>query len=383
MLHLERAVHSLEEVVGGLEADRLSPGEAGRLLGLFERAERVGAAGKAVLARRVGGAADLARKAGTSVGRARGVLELSRRLRDTPELDRAVRRGLVSLDQATEIAKAETVAPGSAGELLKLVESGSYRALRDKARSLALDAARGDLAARQHAARGLRHRLGDLGMVHLEADLEPHVGGPIVRRLEAEARRLETAAMREGRREPFSAHLADAFTGMCSGSGRGGPRPELVVLVSHGVAKRGWRDVAIGEVCKIPGVGPVAPSVAREIAEDAFLSGVFYDGKDLRQLRRWTRKIPVEVRLALELGKPPDFDGVQCVDCGNRFRVEFDHVEPHAAGGPASMGNLRPRCRLCHRSKTRADRRARRLRPASVTASNVEGLRSEERGPPR
>jgi hypothetical protein len=127
-------------------------------------------------------------------------------------------------------------------------------------------------------------------------------------------------------------------------------RPELVVLVSHEVAKRGWTDVRKGEVCKVPGVGPVSPQVAREIASDAFLTGVVYDGKDLRHMRRWTRNIPVEVFLALELGQPPEFDGVKCVACGKRFRTENDHVEPHVALGPASVRNLEPRVWPCHQA---------------------------------
>ena len=144
-------------------------------------------------------------------------------------------------------------------------------------------------------------------------------------------------------------------------------------MVSHGVAKRGWTDIKRGEVCKIPGVGPVSPEVAREIAADAFLTGVFYDGKDLRHMRRWTRNIPVEVLLALQLGDPPEFDGVRCVDCGNRFRTENDHVEPHVAGGPASTGNLDPRCWSCHKAKTEQDRRAGKLTPQAPDAG---------RGPP-
>lgn len=87
---------------------------------------------------------------------------------------------------------------------------------------------------------------------------------------------------------------------MLSGSDVKGPakRPGMVVLVSHEVAKRGWNDVREGEVCKIPGVGPIAPERAKEIAQDAFLTGVSFDGKDLRNIKRWTRNIPVEVRLA-------------------------------------------------------------------------------------
>ncbi|HYN36809.1 MAG TPA: HNH endonuclease, partial [Actinomycetota bacterium] len=181
-------------------------------------------------------------------------------------------------------------------------------------------------------------------------------------RAEAEAARLARSAARN---EPFECHLADAYVQMLSGAGKGrAKRPELVVLVSHEVIKRGWKDVKGKEICKIPGVGPVSPQVAKEIAQDAFLNGVFYDGKDLRQLKRWTRSIPIEVAIALELGDPPGFDGVACVDCGNRFRTEFDHVEPRAALGPSSNGNLNPRCWTCHQAKTKRDRRAGKLKPA-------------------
>jgi 5-methylcytosine-specific restriction endonuclease McrA len=96
--------------------------------------------------------------------------------------------------------------------------------------------------------------------------------------------------------------------------------------------------------------------VAKEIGDDAFLTGVFYDGTDLRQLKRWSRAIPVEVAIALELGEPAEFDGVSCVDCGNRFLTEFDHVQPRSAKGPTSHPNLKPRCWSCHQAKTGRDR---------------------------
>jgi 5-methylcytosine-specific restriction endonuclease McrA len=201
-------------------------------------------------------------------------------------------------------------------------------------------------------------------MVRIELALEPHVGTPIVNRAEAQAARLVREAKKKGKPEPFERHLADAYALLLSGRGKTRPRrPELVVLVSHGVAKRGWGDVRKGEVCKIPGIGPVSPAVARQIASDAFLTGVFYDGKDLRQMRRWTRNTPVEVRLALELGEPPGFDGIRCADCANRFGNENDHVEPHVVHGPASTDNLQPRCRSCHKAKTARDRKAGKLRP--------------------
>jgi 5-methylcytosine-specific restriction endonuclease McrA len=203
-------------------------------------------------------------------------------------------------------------------------------------------------------------------MIHIHVALEPHVGTPIVARAEAEAQRLGRQAKTEGSSEPFERHLADAYAHLLAGNGAGtgrARRPELVVLVSHEVTQRGWTDVKPGEHCKIPGVGPVSPEVAKEIARDAFLSGVFYDGKDLRTFARWSRHIPIEVAIALELGDPPEFDGVFCADCGNRFRTELDHVDPHIAHGPASNGNLTPRCWSCHQAKTERDRKAGRLKP--------------------
>lgn len=359
---VEAALGVLEVEIRALESDLLDRGSATRLMGLFARVERVGAAGTALLARRVGDAGLVARTTGTSVGKARTVLDLSERIRDTPVLDEAVRSASVSLDQATEIAKAETAAPGSAAELVEVAEHESFHVLRERARARVLDDERVGIGARQHRERRASHRITDLGMIHIEADLEPHIGVPIVNRLEARARRLHAA----NRDEPWSAHLADALVETLGGSGtRGSSKPELVILVSHDVVERGWTGVEEGELCSIPGVGPVDPAVAKRIAQDAFLTGLFFDGTDLRHMRRWTRKIPVEIRLALSLGDPPKFTGPRCVDCGNRWGLEYDHVKPHGVGGPTSLDNLKPRCGTCHTRKTAADRR--RGPPASTT----------------
>jgi 5-methylcytosine-specific restriction endonuclease McrA len=265
-----------------------------------------------------------------------------------------------------EIDKAEESAPGAATELLAVAQEESFHVLREKARQTKLDAEQHqDLARRQHAARSARSYPDEIGMVNIHLALEPHVGTPIVARAEAEAARLGRAARAEASPEAFERYLADAYAALLRGSGGKGRarRPELVVLVSHEVTRRGWCDVREGEVCKIPGVGPVSPQVAKEIARDAFLNGVFYDGVDLRHFVRWSKHIPIEVAVALELGEPPGFDGVACVDCGKRFRTEFDHVEPRAAGGPTANRNLDPRCWSCHQEKTKRDRRAGKLKP--------------------
>jgi 5-methylcytosine-specific restriction endonuclease McrA len=352
---VDQAIELLEKANADLEPELLRSRDARKLLHAYARAERLAAFGLAALARKLDDAAEIARVTGTSMGKAKATIATGRAIGSAGELNDALQQGDISLDQASEIAKAEESSPGATKELLPVAQRESFHVLKDKARQVKLDAEQhNNLAGRQHDARCARSYSDELGMVHLHIALEPHVGTPIVARAEAEAARLARSAPEK---EPFERHLADAYAALLYGSGKGpARRPELVVLVSHEVAKRGWSNVRKGEVCKIPGIGPVSPQVAKKIADDAFLSGLFYDGKDLRQLKRWSRNIPIEVALALELGPPHSFDGVACVDCGNRFRTEFDHVKPRAAGGPSSSGNLKPRCWTCHQEKTKRDR---------------------------
>jgi 5-methylcytosine-specific restriction endonuclease McrA len=362
---LHDAVALLEKANANLEPELMTADAARVLLAEYARAEKLAAFGQAALARKIDDTTEIARVTGTSIGKAKQTVETGKALKDADLVCDAFAGGAISLDQATEIAKAEQARPGSAPELLELAETEAFHVLQDKARKIKLESEQGgDLFARQHRARSARTYNDELGLVHIHLALEPRVGTPIMNRAHAEAGRLYRKAKRDGGPEPFERHLADAYAGLLTRTGnRRPPRPELVVVVSHEVTQRGWTEVKDGEVCKIPGVGPVAPQVAREIAADAFLSGVFYDGKDLRHFRRWTRNTPVEVAIALQLGPPPDFHGVRCVDCGNRFGNENDHVEPHAAYGPASTGNLRPRCWTCHKAKTERDRKAGKLTP--------------------
>ena len=362
---LEVALEALDKVNADLEPELMTVAQARTRLETYARVRRRVDYGVAALAWRVEDASEVASITGTSLGKAKDTVATGKVMDGSGELGDALQFGEVSLEQATEIAKAEASAPGSAQELVEVAKKESFHSLKDKALKTKLEAEQHrDLRNRQRNARSAR-RYGDhMVMINIHLAFEPHVGSPIVNRAEAEASRLYQRAKKEGRAEPFERHLADAYAALMSGSGKGhSKRPELVVVVSHEVAKRGWKDVKKGEICKIPGVGPVAPEVAKEIAQDAFLNGVFYDGVDLRHYKRWSKHIPIEIAIALELGEPPGFDGIRCVDCGNRFRTEFDHVEPRAAHGPTSNGNVDPRCWTCHQGKTARDRKNGKLTP--------------------
>ena len=375
---MDQAIECLERLNAGLTPDGYPPNAARSLQARYARVVKLGSFGEVLLADRVGDPAELARVGGTSMGRARKTLDTGRQVAKTPVLDEALRCGEVSFDQAAEIARTEAVAPGAAGILVDVARRSKFHVLKEEARKMRLEALLGPgLEKRQREARYFHHRVTDLGMIKFEGELEPHIGTPIVNRLEAEARRLDAAAKRQ---EPFDRYLADALPAILSDDGGGSGRTDMVVLVSYEVAERGWSHVADDEICKIPGVGPIDPEVARRIGCDAFLSGVFFDGTDLRQIKRWGRSIPASIRTALNLGDPPTFDGVKCVDCGNRFWIEVDHHLPHAAGGPISMKNSKHRCWRCHRRKTLADRRAGRLR--RPLGQRAEGPRANANAPP-
>ncbi|MFN2526705.1 MAG: HNH endonuclease [Actinomycetota bacterium] len=387
---IDRAIELLEKANADLEPELLPSATARQLLASYARVCKLGEFGVAALTRKVNDASEVARATGTSIGKAKATVQTGKVMAGSAPLAGALKKGTISLDQASEIAAAEESAPGVAEELVKVAKNEAFCVLRDKARAAKLEAEQQrDLAARQHKARSARSYSDALGMVNIHLSLEPHIGTPIAARAEAEAERLARkakavgtgSARGHGTQQPFECYLADAYASMLTrpGNVKGRVRrPELVVLVSHEVAKRGWKDVRSGEVCKIPGVGPVSPEAAREIAEDAFLSGLLYDGTDLRQFKRWSKHIPVEV--SLELGDPPDFDGVLCVDCGNRVKTQFDHVQPRFAKGPTSQPNLKPRCYPCHQTKTEQDRKAARARGSKPGESRTSKAQPRDSG---
>jgi hypothetical protein len=209
------------------------------------------------------------------------------------------------------------------------------------------------LARRQREARDFSHWRDELGMVRFAGALEPRHGIAFVSRLEAEADRLRADAKRKLRDgevpEPRGRYLADAFVKMLeSGGGKGTRVRADVVLV--------WKlDEDRGHLI---GGGPVDKATMFEMARQASIKAVLHDGIEIRTVAHYGPKMPVHLRTALELGKPPDFDGVACVGCGRRFHLAWDHIDPQANGGPWSFDNNQPLCWDCHVAKSAADRKA-------------------------
>ena len=132
------------------------------------------------------------------------------------------------------------------------------------------------------------------------------------------------------------------FDGRSSGDGRGLPSrpPSMVHLrVDLDALRRG--SVRDGEVCEIPGVGPVPIETARALMGDAITELVITNGVDVTTVCHLGRSIPSPLRTALMERDPT------CVvpGCDVRRGLEIDHWQiSFADGGPATLENL---ARLC------------------------------------
>ena len=203
--------------------------------------------------------------------------------------------------------------------------------------------------------------------------LPPEVGVPFVNRLDAETDRVRRGARRDGSGEPREAHAADVFMRMTSGAGKGrSARADVVFVCSLDAFRRGATEG--DEVCHVIGAGPVPVSVVRDaVADDAFVKAIVARGPKIDTVAHFGRRMPAELRTALELGPGPAFAGAVCSEegCDRRYGLELDHDDPVAHGGMSSYEHLRFKCRPDHWAKTEHDRKA----------GLLDG-RADERGPP-
>ena len=296
----------------------------------------------------------LGRAVGTTSTEAERSLKTIEQLDDFAVTLDAVRNGDVSLQQAHEIAHTASACPGTEEEMLERAKSQSLHRLRDDGRRKRLSAVDPDeLYRRQRNARHHRHWRDETGMVRYSGALPPDVGVPLMNRLDVETDRQWRKARRDGgEMEPRERYAADAFVQRMEGNGKRHATRADVVYVC---------DVTTGD-SHIVGGGPVPSSVVREAAREGFIKAVLHDGTKVDTIVHYGQHIPAALRTVIELGDPPEFDGVTCVDCSQPFRFEWDHDNPRANGGLTMRSNFRPRCRPCHQIKTEQDRLAGLLR---------------------
>jgi hypothetical protein len=150
--------------------------------------------------------------------------------------------------------------------------------------------------------------------------------------------------------EPHNAYAADALAEAVLNSaepdGKRDPNATVHVVIDHGALMRG--GAVDGEVCEIPGVGPVNVAWVRELLGSAFVTAIIKRGKDILTVAHFGRHIPAELQTALIVsGRECQREG-----CYNRGYLERDHDQDHAKGGPTAFWNMRWYCSGDHDRKT-------------------------------
>jgi hypothetical protein len=352
------AIEILERVVAELEPVTFDGPHAAELTEALAHGERLCAAGKTFMARRVddsrvwrhdghrSGMHWLAATTGVSVGAATATIATARALDSLPSTADAFRAGELSAQQANEITAAAGDNPDSEEELLDHARTSTFKGLRDRCREVrAAGADDAERARTLHASRRV-YRWTDPhdGAYRADVRLHPEAGARFDAALRTKIDELFKEARRAGRREPYAAYAADALVALvCDGPSR---PVDVKLTVDHAAIIRGHTEP--GETCTIDGIGTVPVSVARSLLDDALISVLVRDGTEIITVTSPKRTIPAALRRVLEARYP------ECgvIACNNDQFLQIDHIVPIELGGQTSLENTWRICTHCHDLKT-------------------------------
>jgi hypothetical protein len=276
--------------------------------------------------------------------------------------------------QLQAITAAAVKDPQAEKELLSTAQQAGLKGLREQCRRVKARAtSEGNARARYgeiRAARSLRIWTDDDGVGRVDARLTPDDLAKVAAAIRAESNAVFHRARRAGHREPQTAYEADAFvalvTGISSGdddSSADGPPTSnkgcrtnrqpvtmMHLLVDWAALRRG--RLGDGEVCEIPGVGPVPLAVARQELGEAIVKVIVTKGVDVTTVAHRGRTVPAHIGSALEQRDPT------CVvpGCDVARGLEKDHYKiPFEHDGPTELWNLARLCHWHHYLKTHCD----------------------------
>ncbi|HEY8215604.1 MAG TPA: hypothetical protein VIH82_00620, partial [Acidimicrobiia bacterium] len=302
----------LRDVVAALDPALYDGRDAARLTEVAAEVERLGAAARLLFGRRavdtrgwVAGSSAatpeqwFAHASGCSEPQAREALATADRITGLATTEARLRDGSLSVSQAALVSRAATLDPESEPKLLKIAGRGEFRTLRaehERVVAAATDAE--EAQARAHRDRHLRT---------WTRGVETHgaFSGPtsevdtLLRALEPLRRQAFEQGRTEGRRESQDVYMYDALIGLARGEKHENTsEPVARVRVDLTPVLRGKTEP--GEICEIPGVGPVPVSVARQVLSHGLLELVLHDGKDVRAIVTRTRHVPEALKIAIE-----------------------------------------------------------------------------------
>ena len=365
---LEECAASVREIVTTLDADRIAPAQADRLLSAFVALERAAVAGKLLCAAKAAqanvwrqeghrSAAEwLAQTVGTSVGPALATLSTAEQVSGLSVLTDALRRGELSEAQAEVIARSASVAPATEAPLVEAAGHQSLKALRATARRLEAAAGLDDAERFEavHRTRYLRHWREADGAFRLSCRMTEDTG---LRILEAVNSGVE-GVWREALTQHHAgggteAYRLDALERLVVRGDRcmwdhgdedrsAGPRRGRVVHLRVDAVALRRGSLEDGDVCEVPGVGPISLAAARALLPDSVIKLVITDGVDVQHVTNTGRHVPAALATALVERDPV------CVvpGCDVAVNLEVDHYQVDwSQDGATELWNL---ARLCH-----------------------------------
>lgn len=354
---LERAVEAVRHAVRALEPARLAGSDAARLTAVAAEGERLLGTAKALLARRAdetrawrGGRAAsveqwLAETSGCSEGTAREALATAQRVETLPETRDRLLDGRLSIGQAALVSAGAAVDPEAEAHLLRTATRSGMRGLRqEKERVVA--AATGEEAAARRAHRERHLRTWTKGCAtHGTFSGPTEQVADLLDALEPLTRARFDEARRAGQPETLDAYRFDALVALGRQGGAGDARPAkhtARVRVDLTALVRGRTEP--GEVCEIPGVGPVPVAHAREVLSHGLLQLVITDGVDVRTVVSTTRHVPAPLKIAIaERDRTCKVRGCDCDRMLHRH-----HTEAFARSGRTTYSELGNLCTRHH-----------------------------------
>ena len=362
---LEHVGAQVRSLLGSLDPASVTVPEARRLQARFLALGKLADAGAVLVAHAVAaahehgvGAAtkELARSAGVSAAEAERMVSTSKVLPSLARTRHELVAGRLSRAQVALVADAASCSPVSERELLDVARFQDLVGLRKQAERV--KAATRDGAAdraRAHANRSVRSWVKH-GEWHLHASGPVDIGAEIQFGLQPFWDHTLRQASKENRVEPYGAHGFDALTLMARGASGS------VNIDALKLKKRRWQGVVradasaiarghtvAGEICEIPGIGPIDVEKAIELLGSATVRILIKQGRDVRTVATTTRYIPPELSFAI--AEKANFE---CTNraCSHSLFIDYDHDELFSVGRDTSYCNLDGLCSQCHGLKT-------------------------------
>lgn len=401
---LDALRQSVLSYAAALDVEALTPGQAGTVVRLCAQIEASVSSVKALAAARCAegkawesagfrSAADqLAHDAGMSPTAAKRTLETGRRMAGQPEVASAALAGQLSAEQAAVVADGVAAEPAKAAELVDKAGRLSLPELNEEvARVKAAVTDQEQRRAARQARRSLRRWSDRDGAMQAHMYGHPEDGAALWRALDPLRRRLNVLRREAGRpNESFEALDYDALMALAlvatgkdaelnfgdllelglfpqanevlpaaapSTESAVPPRARkklagsplrVMVRVDLGAL---IRDVPLeGELCDVPGYGPVPVSVVKDLlaTENPFIIGVLTKGEAVTGVYHHGRRPNAHQRSALDFLYPT----CAVEGCSSTGGLQYDHREDFARNKLTAFDLLDRLCPHHHRLKT-------------------------------